>query len=386
VWGTAIGRFAIPLIAVTTLAATPSEVGLLAAAATAPFLLLALPAGAWLDRMSRRPVMVAADVARCLLFVAIAALDAVGLLSIPSLLVIISLVGACTVFFDLAAQSHLPDLVDAGDLTLANARLATLMQTTVVAGPAVAGWLTGAYEPSRVVLLTAAGYLWSALWLLRTRRVPPPPRPDGPRSLRREIGEGVRFVATEARLRAVALAGALVNVGSVGTTAMLPVLGLRELGWSARDLGLFLAVGGVGGLLGAMTSRRVAERFGLGRSMVVISLAIVPASVALPLVGTVIPAWAAATAWGAVIFKVGFDGVVAMTLRQSVTPASLLGRVNGVMRLVFSGAITFGGVLAATVAGVGGPRAAMWASCGLLALVWVPLAQSPLRADDAGHP
>jgi predicted MFS family arabinose efflux permease len=378
-WGDALGRVAIPLVAVLTLAATPGQAGLLVAASTAPFLALALPVGAWLDRVRRRPVMVAMDLARFGLLAIVPVADAADVLDLRLLVTIVLLVGTCTVFFDLAVQSHLPDLVGDGDVVRANARLATVRQTTVVAGPAAAGWLCGIVTPAAVVALTTAGYLWSALWLLRTSPIDAPTPTVARRHLRREIADGIDFVVSHGTLRAVTLAGALVNIATAGTVAMLPIVFVRDLGWAPSELGFFLGVGGVGGLTGALTSRLIADAVGLGRAMITIGVLVAPGSLLIPQVGAGVPPWLAALAWFLVLFKVGFDGVIAMSLRQLVTPAGLLGRVNGTMRLIFSGATSLGATAAAAAADLGGPRAALWLCGSAMALVWVPLVCSPLR-------
>lgn len=377
-WGAAIGKVAIPLIAVTTLAADAGEVGLLSAASTVPFLLLGLPAGAWLDRVRRRPVMVAADLVRFALLAAVPVLHAAGLLSLPVLAVVTFLVGCCTVFFDLASQSHLPDLVGGRDLVRTNGRLATIIQSSVVAGPAVAGWLCARLEPTWVLLVTAAGYAWSAAWLSRIHPAEAPRPAVAHRHLGREVREGLSFVTRTSALRAVTIAGATVNFAVAGAMAMFPLVFLRDLGWSEADLGLFLGAGGVGGLAGAVCAEPLARVLGLGRGMLVIGVAVAPAALLVPMVGTRVPGPVAAVAWAAVIFKVGYDGVLAMSLRQIVTPSGLLGRVNGTMRVTFSTALTLGSLTVAVVGSATSPRTALAVCCAAFALVWVPLLWSDL--------
>lgn len=336
-WGAAVGRVAIPIIAVTLLAADAGEVGLLSAASTVPFLLLGLPAGAWLDRVRRRPVMVAADVARFVLLLVVPLLYAVGLLTLPVLAGVTLLVGCCTVFFDLAAQSHLPDLVGGRDLVRTNGRLATIVQSSVVAGPAVAGWLCARLDPAWVVLVTARGTCGR-------------PRGGGDRDV--PAGAPARPRVDRGRPRAVPRCG------------------------------------GIGGLAGAVCAEPLARVLGLGRGMVAIGIAVAPAALLVPLAGTHVPGPVAAAAWAAVVFKVGFDGVLAMSLRQIVTPSRLLGRVNGTMRVTFSTALTLGSLTVAVVGSVTSPRTVLAVCCAAFALVWLPLLWSELPrvrdVDGAG--
>ncbi|MGW3891469.1 MFS transporter [Micromonospora chokoriensis] len=384
-WGFHIAKVAVPLVAITSLGAGPGAAGWLAAAGTAPFLLLGLPAGAWLDRVVRRPVMIAMDLTRFVLIGSVPIAAAAGALTMTHLWVVVFLNGVATVFFDVAMQSHLPDLVGGGDggrLVAANGRLGIVDQMALIGGPALAGWLVGLSTAAAVLVATALGYLWSALWIRRIER-PEPRRVDVVRrSLAAEVQEGLAFVRRNHTLRAIAVAGSLVNFATAGTVAMLPLLLLHELHWSESQLGLFLGAGGVGGLLGAFCGQRLSTVFGTGRSVLAIGLLIAPAALVLPLVGQPVPGLIAAPAWALVIFKVGFDSVVLMSFRQHVTPSCLLGRVNGTLRVMFSGALTIGAATAAFVGGYAGPRAATWVACAALALVWVPILRSPMRQQS----
>ncbi|BCJ39539.1 hypothetical protein GCM10010168_62130 [Actinoplanes ianthinogenes] len=284
---------------------------------------------------------------------------------------VVFLTGVATVFFDLAAQSHLPDLVgDRRRLIAANGRLATVDQLALIGGPVLAGWLIGLSTASVVLIATACGYLWSALWIRRIEC--PEPRPAVTRrSLVAEMRDGLSFVRRDRTLRAIAAAGALVNFATSGIVAMLPLVLADE-----RDLSLLLSAGGVGGLLAAL----IARRFPGGRPVLAIGLAIVPAALLLPFAGRPVPVPLAALAWAVVIFKVGFDAVVLMSFRQMVTPPALLGRVSGTLRVIFSGALTLGAGTAGLVGAHAGPRAAVGVAGIALAVVWVPILRSPLRA------
>ncbi|SCL50594.1 MFS transporter [Micromonospora chersina] len=386
-WGFHIAKVAVPLVAITSLGAGPGAAGALATAGTVPFLLLGLPAGAWLDRVARRPVMIAMDLTRFVLIGSVPIAAAASALTMTQLWVVVFLNGVATVFFDVAMQSHLPDLVGdghGGRLVAANGRLGIVDQMALIGGPALAGWLVGLSTAAAVLVATALGYLWSALWIRRIER-PEPRRVDVVRrSLAAEVREGLSFVRRNHTLRAIAVAGALVNFATAGTVAMLPLLLVQQLHWSESQLGLFLGAGGVGGLLGALCGQRLSTVFGAGRSVLAIGLAIAPASLVLPLVGQPVPGLVAAPAWALVIFKVGFDSVVLTSFRQHVTPSRLLGRVNGTLRVVFSGALTLGAAMTAVVGHYAGPRAATWVACAALALVWVPILRSPMRQQTLG--
>lgn len=178
----------------------------------------------------------------------------------------------------------------------------------------------------------------------------------------------------------------MVNIGIAGVTTLLPVLTLNQLGWSQGQFGTFLGAGGVGGLIGALSAVRLATAWGAGRAVLIVGIAVGPLAFALPLLGQPVPGPLAAAGWGLVLFKVGFDSVLMMTFRQHVTPAGLLARVNGVMRVAFTGAVALGAATAGILAATVGIRWAMAATATCLACVWIPIALSPLRRMSTLEP
>jgi predicted MFS family arabinose efflux permease len=170
-----------------------------------------------------------------------------------------------------------------------------------------------------------------------------------------------------------------VNIGIAGVMTLLPVLTLKQLGWSQGELGTFLGAGGVGGLIGALSALRLAAAWGAGRAVLVVGIAVAPLAMSLPLLGRPVPGPLAAAGWALVLFKVGFDSVLMMTFRQQVAPADLMARVNGVMRVAFTGAVTLGAATAGTIATAVGIRWALAVAAACLACVWIPIALSPMR-------
>ncbi|MGO4460329.1 MFS transporter [Streptomyces sp. M-16] len=380
-WGAQIGQVAVPLTAVTALHAGASATALLRTALTLPFVLLGLPVGAWLDRVPRRPVMIAADLVRATALTTVPVAYWCHALTMAQLLAVVTVQGMATVFFDLATQSLVKDLAPGALLAPTNARLATLTQTAMIAAPPLAGWAAGLLNPPTVLLAMAVGYVWSAAWLsaLALREHPAASATAPHRRLEREITEGLAFVARQPVLRAVLLSGSLVNIGTAGVTTLLPVLTLTELGWSEGELGLFLGVGGVGGLTGALGAVRLARRLGAGRAAVLVGIAVAPLALTLPLLGHPVPAPLAALAWALVMLKIGFDSVLMMTFRQQATPAHLMARVNGTMRVFFTGAVALGATTAGTLAATTDTRTALTVAAAALACAWLPAALSPLR-------
>lgn len=379
-WGAQLGVVAIPLTAVASLSADARGTALLAATAAVPFVLLGLPVGAWLDRVRRRPVMITADVVRAATLITVPVADWAGALTFVQLWCVVLINGVATVFFDLGTQSHLKDLAPGEQLMRANGKLATLSQTALICAPPLAGWAAGVLTAPVVLAVTAAGYACSAVWLglLRSREVAHASR-HGRRNLMVEIRDGLRFVRHEPVLLTVLAAGCLVNFGNAAYVAVLPVYALRDLGWSESDLGLYLGAGGIGGLLGALSANKLAGLLGAGRSVLAIGIAIAPLAAVLPFTTNPIPGPVSAVAWALIIYKIGFDAVVMMSFRQAVTPAHLLGRVNGTMRVFLTAAVALDSSAAGLAATLFGNRGAVVMVALVLALVWVPIAMSPMR-------
>lgn len=222
--GSAVTLLALPLVAIGALDATAFEAGLLVMSEYLAFLLIGLPAGAWVDRLRHRPVMIAGDLGRAALLLSVPAAAWLDVLSLPQLYAVAFGMSVCTVFFDVAAQSALPRLVDADRLADANVRLETTRNITQVGGPGLAGALVGALTAPVALAADAASYLLSAFLVSRVRRPEPRPAARGGTGLRAEIAEGLRFLLGDRTLRAITAASAVSNLfGTVGA-AMLMVL------------------------------------------------------------------------------------------------------------------------------------------------------------------
>ncbi|MEU6421909.1 MFS transporter [Streptomyces spiralis] len=379
--GTTVSSLAIPLTAILALHSPAGQVGLLAMLSTLAFLLIGLPAGAWVDRIRKRPVMIAADLVRAVLLGSVPAAWLLDCLTIQQLYLVVLLVGVATVFFDVATLSQLPELVGRGHLTQANAHLVTVDALTQVGGRSAGGFLVALLSAPTAVVIDAASYLWSAILLLRVRRAEPQPRNRHDSRLGCEIREGLRFVFGNPTLRAVALAGALTNLSIQLCQTMLPVLFARELSLSEGVIGLFFAAGGLGVLLGSLSARRLARRFGAGRMLWLMGLAIAPFGVLLALADRGPALWLAGVAWLITTYKVGIDNVIKVSFRQSVTPDHLLGRMNATMRVLLTGSLAIGSALAGLLGELASVRTALWFGGAGLATVWVPVFFSPLRTQ-----
>lgn len=376
-FGSQVGYVALPLVAVLALHAGPGEVGLLSGLGTLAVLVAGLPAGAWVDRVRRLPVMIVADLARAVLFASVPVLWWVGGLTMGHLYAVAVVAGICTLFFDVASQSLVPQLVGRDRLTAANSLLVGTNAAMDISGRSFAGVLVGVVGAPAAIALDALSYLGSAALLTRLRSPGPPPAVPGERVARR-IGQGLRFVFRHPVLRAALLQGALVNLGFPLYAVLLPVLLVDQLGHPAWVLGAYLSVGGLGTLAGSATAHLVGRRLGRGRATWIVSLVTTPAALVVPFVGDGWT-WIAAVGWFVLTYRTGLNNVLLVSFRQEVTPDAMLGRMTATTRLLLMGAVGAGGLLAGLIGEMWDIRTAMWAGAACMSLSWLPIYLSPLR-------
>jgi MFS family permease len=378
--GSNIGYAAIPLLAVTALGAGAGQAGTLAALSTAAFLLIGLPAGAWVDRLPTRRVLMAADASRAVLFASIPVAWWLDVLSLPQLYAVVLLNGCATVFFDVGSQSVLPELVGRERLVPANTAVVSLMAGTNIAGRGAGGFMVQIFTAPVAILGGAVAYLASAVGLAGIRRQHAPSMgPADRRLLRAEVVEGLRHVLGSRELRALALSATLANLGAQMINAVLPVLFTRELHLPAGALGAYWAAGGLGILLGARLARSLAARLGHGRTLGWAGLWFAPAALAIAPVGDGPWLWVAGAGWLAAMTKTGIDNVLGVTLRQHLTPDPLLGRMNATFRFLLTGALAIGSALGGIVGQAAGLRVAVCAGTICLAGAFLPVFCSPIR-------
>ncbi|MEU7058102.1 MFS transporter [Streptomyces sp. NPDC046197] len=369
----------LPILAVTELHASPFQVSLVAAGQTAAFLLLGLPAGALVDRVRKRPVMVFCDLGRCLVLAGLPVAWAAGVLSVGYLCGAALAVGVLTVFFDIADQSYLPHVVGREQLVPANAKLASIEQVSGVAGPGVGGLVIQLATAPLAVIGTAFGYLWSAVWLLRIHdREPRPARRPGAR-LHRDIAAGMRYVVQDRLLRPIVLCSTTMTLCWSIAYAMLLVLLAKNLAVPAGTIGLLLTAGGAGGVLASAAAGPLIRRLGDGTVVRLSVLVAAPFTLLAALTG---PGWRlclVAVANFAFAAGVVLYNVAQVSFRQRSVPPELLSRVNATVRFFAWGARPIGSLCGGTAAELIGVRGAVWigAAGTSLACLWLYL--SPLR-------
>ncbi|WP_328381583.1 MFS transporter [Streptomyces sp. NBC_00400] len=377
--GAQVTLVALPLVAVLELDAPAFQVGLLTAAETAAFLLVGLPAGAWVDRMRKLPLMIRADVVRALTMASIPLAAVAGVLTMAQLYVVALVTGVATVFFDIAHQSFLPQLLPKDQLVSGNGALETIRSSAQVAGPGIGGGLVQLLGAALAIVTDAAGYALSALFLWRIKRPEslPERRPDA--SLRRDIGEGLRFVCGHRLLRVIAVTTGLGNFFAAVLMATQSVFLVRVLGLAPGVVGLVLAASALGGLAGALCAGRLAARVGQARLIWLSPLVTGPFALLWPLSGRGAGAALFALGSGVVFFGTVVYNVAQVSFRQTLCPPRLLGRMNATLRFLMWGTLPLGALAGGALADAFGARVALvWCAAGFLA-VPLPLLLSPLR-------
>jgi MFS family permease len=366
-FGSQVSALAIPLIAATVLKVTPFEFGLLSTIEFLPFILLSLPAGVWVDRLRRRPILIAADLGRAIILISIPVAFYFDVLTIWQLYVVGFVTGCLTVFFDVAYQSYLPAVVDRDALVEGNSKLESTRAAAQVVGPGIAGVLIGAIGAATSVLIDSRSFLVSVFFVLRIRRVEPDPRLDhtgesravGP-GMRREIAEGLRYVLGNPYLRSIAGGTGSSNLFGNILQAILILYMTREIGLSAAEIGLIFAVGSLGFLGGALVANRVAARIGVGWAIVA-SLALNgPALLLIPIApkGLEVPFYIAGGLIGGLSSSV--YNINQVSFRQAITPERMQGRMNATMRFIVWGTIPIGAILGGFLGGIIGLRETIW--------------------------
>ena len=385
VFGDAITGLAVPLIAASVLNVTAFEFGLLNTLGMLPFIVLSLPAGVWVDRMRRRPILIVADLGRGIAIATIPLAFAFNALTIWQLYAVSVVVGALTVFFDVAYQSYLPSLVDRDQLVDGNGKLQITQSAAQILGPGMAGALIGIVRAPFAMLLDAASFLWSAAFVGWIRKAEPPVEPhdpaaDGPKpSMRSEMAAGLRYVTGHPWLRSIAATTGLANLFGQIANAIFVLYLVRDRGMSAEQIGLAFSLGGIGVLLGALLAAPLAKRLGLGHALALSAfgfglewLAIAAAPDALIWPATVVSA-----------FLGGFFGVVwnvnQVSLRQAITPPRMQGRMNASMRFIVWGTIPVGAMLGGVLGTVLGLHTAIWIGAVGALVAFLPVTLSPVR-------
>jgi len=394
----------VPLVAVTVLHASTFAVGVLAAAAWLPWLVIGLPAGAWVDRWPARRVMIACDVISAGLYASVPITAWAGVLTTGLLIAVQLAGGAASVLFMTAYQVYLPSIVAPGELIEGNTKMQGSASAAAFAGPSLAGLVAQLLGAVTALLGNAVSFLVSAACLLGARTGPSRPagarrtaarpaavRPPAvlpatgpvaigrPTTLRREIGDGLMFVLRDPFLRQLSTFWAAANLALTGYAALLVVFLVRVIGLTPGSVGLLTAIPGIGGILGALVTGRITARYGTARGLLLSTLGTVPFCLLIPLTGPG-PRLAFYIA-GSLVACTGIavGNIVIAAFRQSYSPPGMCGRVTATMRFLIFGTSPLGALLGGSLGTWLGVRPALWILLGAVALSGTLLLTPALR-------
>ncbi|MGH2428610.1 MAG: MFS transporter [Candidatus Limnocylindria bacterium] len=391
-FGDEVTQLALPFVAIATLDAGPLEMGLLATFQFLPFILLTLPAGVWVDRMRRRPILIGADIGRAILLVSIPVAFIMGWLTMTQLFVIAFLVGCLEVFFDVAHDAYLPSIVERNQLPEGNAKFEISNSAATIAGPGIAGFLVAVVTAPFAIFFDAISYLAATVFVFLVRRHEPAPertpradpavlgrrqRPGA--EMRRDIAEGLRYVLGHRYLRSIAACTGTFNLFfNMGGAVMLLYI-VQQLGLTPATIGLIFSIGNVGVLLGALSTGRIARRVGVGPAIIgsvaigspaLLMIPLAPPDLAVP----VLVASGVLVGWSTVVYNVN-----QRSLRQAITPDRMLGRMTATMRFIVWGTIPIGALAGGFLGELIGLRTTLIvAGLGVL-VAFLPVLFSPVR-------
>jgi MFS family permease len=362
--GSQISGLAIPWLAAAGLHATALEFSLLTVVGLLPFILFALPAGVWVDRLRRRPILIVGDAARAVLLGYVPLAWALGILTIGQLLAIQFAVGIFTVFFDIAYQSYLPALVAPAQLVEGNSKLQTTAAAAGVTGPGIAGVLIGVLTAPYAIALDAASFVVSTAFMIPIRAVETTPEhAEGaprPRMLP-ELREGIAYVVRHPHLRWIAVCTGSSNFFSMISMAIGLLYMQRVLQISSFWAGAVFAGFGIGSLVGAVTTTRLQRAVGVGRAILFPTVLFSFAGFVYPLAphgARAVPVLLA----GTLVFgyaSMAYN-ITQVSYRQAITPQRIQGRMNASMRWIVWGTMPLGSILGGAIGTAVSLRAALW--------------------------
>jgi MFS family permease len=381
--GNAMAMVGVPLVAVIVLHASTFAIGVLTASAWLPWLVIGLPAGAWVDRLPARRVMIVCDVISAAVYASVPAAAWAGVLTTGQLLAASLLGGAASVLFMTAYQVYLPSLVEPDELIEGNTKMQGSASAAAFAGPSLAGLVAQLLGPVTALLGNAVSFVVSAACLVGTRPSAPGAAAAAPGAaaaapgtavasgrtgLRREIADGLLLVLRDPFLRQLSIFWAVANLALTGYAALLVVFLVRVIGLTPGSVGLLTAVPGVGGILGAVLTGRITARLGTARGLLLSTWCAVPFGLLIPLTGPGLRL--AFYVAGSLLAYTGIavGNIVIAAFRQSYSPPGMCGRVTATMRFLIFGTSPIGALLGGSLGTWLGLRNALWVLLGAVAL------------------
>ena len=381
--GSQVSQLAIPWLAAVELHASPLAFSLLGVLGFLPFILFALPAGVWVDRLRRRQILIVGDSARAALLALIPILWAAGVLQIWHLLVLEFVIGIFTVFFDVAYQSYLPALIEREHLIDGNSKLQLTVSIAQIGGPTLSGTLIAAITAPYAIVVDAVSFAISSVFMIGMKHRENLPRQDAaePRPhMWPQVKEGLAWVVGNKNLRAIAGCTGTSNFCSGLMFSIVILYMVRVLHLSSIQAGAVFAVGSAGSIAGALLANRLGKKFGVGSAIVFMAVIFSFGGLAYPLAPTSFPLPLLMA--GQLLF--GFSAVayniLQVSYRQAITPERLQGRMNAAMRWIVWGTIPLGTLAGGAIAQATSLRTAIWVGAILATPTFLWVLLSPLRS------
>lgn len=387
-FGSLVGGLALQFTAILWLNANAAQVSVLAACQFAPAAICGLVAGAWVDRLRRRPLMILADSGRALALASVPLAALLGSLSLVQLYFVACVNSVLGVVFESAYEAYLPTLLPPEQLVDGNSKLAASASVAEFGAFSLGGWLVQLFSAPAAVLIDAVSFVASAgsLAIIRASE-PPASGTDERTSLRREVAEGMRYLWHDRVLRALAGVHMALEAAGRMVGAVILLYLSREAGFGAGLQGMIFAVGGVTSLIGAALAGRWRWFGGLGRSLVIATLMRGAGMICIPLATHVSAAGVSLLVASQCLTDPAYTyfEINNVSLRQTLTPTRLLGRVSATVRVLDFAAMLGGTALAAVLGELAGLRTALFVAVGVTACAALWLAVSPV-ASLSGAP
>ncbi|HZT94365.1 MAG TPA: MFS transporter [Gaiellaceae bacterium] len=380
--GSVVSGLAIPLLAAFNLHASPFQFSLLGVMGFLPFILFALPAGVWVDRLRRRYILIVGDATRAVLLALIPILWALHDLQVWHLLVLEFVIGIFTVFFDVAYQSYLPALIEREHLIDGNSKLQLTASVSQISGPPIAGALMAAIGAANAILADCASFVVSTVFMLSMRHRESPPKPEPGQEHPKmwpQVKEGLNWVVRHPWLRSIAMCTGTSNFFSTLSNAILILYMARTLHLSKLEIPIVFVASPAGSIAAGLFTSRVNRRIGVGPTILATIATSSVAGLCYPLAPHSFPlpllmVGGALFGFGAVAYN-----ITQVSLRQAITPERLQGRMNAAMRWIVWGTIPLGTLLGGGVATWFGLRTALWVGGIGNTLAILPIALGSVR-------
>jgi MFS family permease len=379
--GSQVSGLAIPLLAAINLKASPLSFSLLGVLGFMPFILFALPAGVWVDRLRRRYILIVGDAARAILLALIPILWALHDLRIWHLLILQFVIGVFTVFFDVAYQSYLPALIEREHLVDGNSKLQLTVSIAQTGGPPLAGELMVVLGAANAIIADCASFVASTVFMLTMRHRESPPKPEPGQKHPKmwpQVKEGLNWVVRHPWLRPVAMCTGSSNFFWSLGGGILVLYMVRTLHLSKLEIAFVFAAGPVGSIAAGVFTSRVNKLIGVGPTILWTAAAFSSAALFFPTAPVSFPlpflmAGGIIGGFGAVAYN-----ITQVSLRQAITPERLQGRMNAAMRWVVWGTIPLGTLAGGAIATEWGLRAALWVAAIGAIFTFLPIALSSI--------